>query len=46
MTDARIKIFVVDDEPLSRMILLDELDAAEFEVFEYETGRQCVENLH
>ena len=46
MTDARIKIFVVDDEALSRMILLDELDAAEFEVFEYETGRQCVENLH
>ena len=46
MSETRVKVFVVDDDAVSRMILLDELGEAEFEIFEYETGKQCVENLN
>ena len=46
MSDTPMKIFIVDDDDLSRMIIVDELKDGGFELHEFSDGKECVENLH
>ena len=40
-----INIFIVDDDPLSRMIITDELQGDKYEIHEFSNGRECIDNL-
>ncbi len=45
MSENNVKIFVVDDDDLSRMILTDELNESNYEIVEFSNGQECIEAL-
>ena len=45
MNETSFRVFVVDDDPISRMILLDELQGFGYEIHEFENGQQCLDAL-
>lgn len=45
MSEQKIKVFVVDDDALSRMIIIDEISCDEFDILEFEDGQQCIDAL-
>ena len=45
MSTQPLKIFVVDDEPMARMIPAFAFDGPGYEVFEFASGRQCLAAL-
>ncbi len=42
MSEEPIKVFVVDDDALSRMIIVDEISDHDFIITEFEDGQQCL----
>ena len=46
MSDAPLKIFVVDDDPTARMIATFSFDSPDYTVAEFESGAQCLAALH
>ena len=45
-SDTKIKLFLVDDDPMFlRMLEIDFLDNADFSIETYRTGELCLENL-
>lgn len=41
----KIKLFIVDDDVSTRMILADEFDSEIFDVHEFENGQNCIDSL-
>ena len=45
MNSDKLKIFVVDDDPMSRMIIVDQLDTGKYDVVEFDNGAQCIDSI-
>lgn len=45
MNDNEFTIFVVDDDPVSRMILTDEISVLGYEVYEFSNGKECLDSM-